>query len=159
VLQEGLQTRDRDTKQLLRMWSGYKYDDGHFVMHGLERTWYVNGNSKSERSFELGAGVGRWRSWFANGQLRSDYTYSDEPSPMEFRHENGALAAAGQALGGLREGEWSYFFPSGKLRKRGSYRASRATGQWTLWFESGGLKSRGMYVDDRRVGSWEHWKD
>jgi hypothetical protein len=90
-------------------------------------------------------------------------------------------------LDGEREGEWSFWFPNGRMREQGRYADGRRvgvwkqwhangqprsegersaalagdesprTGCWRFWFENGRPEAQGVYVDERREGRWDYW--
>jgi antitoxin component YwqK of YwqJK toxin-antitoxin module len=90
---------------------------------------------------------------------------------------------------GRRQGGWSWWYPDGELRERGTFRAGRrdglwqqwyASGQkhsegvrlwddqaraslregpWRFWFENGQLRGQGAYEGGRPVGEWRWWTD
>ncbi len=57
------------------------------VSHGPFRSWYADGQRKTEGAFEHGEAHGEWRSWYETGQVRS-----------RGRYEHGVVA-----------GEWDRF--------------------------------------------------
>ncbi len=79
------------------------------------------------------------------------------PATGEVRHANGAVAQAGPLVDGLQEGEWTFWYPNGVCKARGSYAKDERTGLWTHWHEDGSLQMRGEYRDERQQGLWEYW--
>ena len=144
---------------LVRRWSEIVRHDGPPIAHGRDEAWFTDGQPRYDRSFDQGEPTGHWRSWYASGGLRSDYAFSGEGLPTEqrFFHENGETSAVGPARDGIREGVWEFFFDTGRIRKRVTYRGGEPHGPCTLWHPQGGLRSRGNYANGERVGEWEHW--
>jgi antitoxin component YwqK of YwqJK toxin-antitoxin module len=55
----------------------------------------------------------------------------------------------------LREGEWSYFHPSGVLAACGVWRAGERCGAWSFFDDAGRLLECGEYLAGERSGAWE----
>jgi antitoxin component YwqK of YwqJK toxin-antitoxin module len=79
-------------------------------------------------------------------------------------HPNGALRDEGRVdYRGRETGVWTFWYPVGEIRERGSYDAGRRAGPWTQWYVGGQRHSRG----DRRwnaeaqaslrEGPWTFW--
>ncbi|MFI6056163.1 toxin-antitoxin system YwqK family antitoxin [Streptomyces violascens] len=45
----------------------YTYCEG--IEHGLQQEWWPNGTTRASGVTDMGAAVGEWRYWHANGQL------------------------------------------------------------------------------------------
>jgi hypothetical protein len=65
--------------------------------------------------------------------------------------------------GGAEEGLWTWRYPDGAVRERGSLTRGRRTGTWTQWWSNGALRSRGAREPDPargtspREGPWSFW--
>ncbi len=94
----------------------------------------------------------------------------------------------GEGSPGRERGEWSYWYRTGQLRERGTYRsfhrvgtwtqwhpngqiasvgvrvwneetfASERHGSWTTWHENGDIASQGSYRNGSRAGQWAYWR-
>ncbi|MCP3916958.1 MAG: hypothetical protein GY711_15525 [bacterium] len=152
-------TRDPDSGTVVRRWTVLVHPDGRRERQGVDERWWPDGTQRARRRFEDDRPVGEWRTWHADGTLRSEYRYPvpSGTSTMAFYHPGGAKSAAGPALDGVREGQWTYWYPSGTVRQKGPYEKGRKRGAWVLYHPSGSLEARGRFEDDRRVGKWELW--
>lgn len=152
--------RDGETRRVVRAWFVLVHPDGRVERHGTERRWYPDGTLAAEREYAHDEPVGRWTTWWPSGSFRSAYLHlAGCATTMRFWHENGVPAAAGPAVAGLREGDWTFWFDDASVRQRGTYVAGAKEGDWTIHHEGGALRSRGRYEDDRRVGEWEHFPE
>lgn len=142
----------------VRVWS-----DGRVERDGPEREYFPGGGLEAERFFEHDAPTGSWRTWFADGTLRSEVDYgapgSRVPGVHRFWHANGNLAAEGPAVGGVREGRWSYWSESGVLLRVGDYRSGKRVGLWSFRDERGAKRAEGLYALGARIGSWTLWDE
>lgn len=121
---------DPRTGQLLREWS--QLPDGS--KHGRERVWRRDGSREWEKEWDKGEPAGAWRSWYANGQLRSECFYSGAgvERTLSFWHENGARRMQGPAIQGVRTGRWRVWFAEGALAEEGEYEQGLRTGLWQV---------------------------
>jgi antitoxin component YwqK of YwqJK toxin-antitoxin module len=74
---------------------------------------------------------------------------------QEWRHSG--LAVAGHYSNGQPEDEWTFFYPNGRILKRGSYRAGLRQGEWRSYYENGRKLAEGAYRDDALNGRWTEW--
>ena len=130
--------------------------DGSTVKHGRELVLFKDGQKQLERHWDLDRPTGEWRTWYANGQLRSFSVLGTEDArPMQWWHENGQLSTEGMARDGIREGLWTSWHPNGVKASEGRFRQSLRHGPWTTWHPDGSLHERGEYRDGLRIGAWE----
>jgi antitoxin component YwqK of YwqJK toxin-antitoxin module len=56
----------------------------------------------------------------------------------------------------VKNGEFVYYFPNGKVEKEGEYQNDALLGVWTHYFMNGNLKSKGEYNSEKKkIGQWE----
>jgi antitoxin component YwqK of YwqJK toxin-antitoxin module len=79
-------------------------------------------------------------------------------------HGNGVLRHEGNVdLLGRCSGTWTYWYPEGELRERGTWKADHRAGTWTQWYPDGQKHSEGERVWDEeqraspRHGRWSFW--
>jgi antitoxin component YwqK of YwqJK toxin-antitoxin module len=144
------------------------WPDGRAERHGVEREYHASGALASEGRFEHGAPAGVWRPWFQDGTPRSEVDFgtpgaapprAGAPGRDRFWHANGALAAEGPSVGGIREGRWQFFAESGVIQREGAYRAGRRDGAWTFYDATGARRAEGAYSAGARVGAWTLWDE
>lgn len=109
--------------------------DGDIVDHGTYRVFHPNGQLAEEGRFERGVRVGPWTWYHEDGSLRGECVYED----------------------GV--GEYTAYYPSGAVLRRGRHRGVEREGIWTEWYESGAKRMQGPYVDDEQHGRWTYWED
>jgi len=123
-------TLDRESGRVLREWS--LLPDGS--KHGPERVWRRDGTREWEKQWDHGKPAGAWRSWYANGRMRSECFHSGPgvERTMSFWHENGARRMQGPAVDGVRTGRWRVWFADGALAEEGDYSGGLRTGSWQV---------------------------
>lgn len=131
---------DRERTRLQREWGFLQLPGGREVPHGRDTSFYANGAKEHEREYREGEPVGTWRSWWPNGNPRSEVPNgTSEPVLTRWWHENGALEWSGLARGGVREGAWEQFYANSALAARGNYVGGQQQGEWSFFDESGKL--------------------
>ena len=66
----------------------------------------------------------------------------------------GARYAQGPIGGGLREGDWTFWYKSGAKQMAGAYKAGKKIGPWTKWWENGTVMTQGCFEEGRMHGVW-----
>ncbi|NUP98170.1 MAG: toxin-antitoxin system YwqK family antitoxin [Planctomycetaceae bacterium] len=79
--------------------------------------------------------------------------------PFTEWHANGVKSGEGELVGGLRQGAWTFFHPSGVLRWRGTFERGVPVGPEEAWHENGSKQLEGTLVDGRREGIYRYWYD
>jgi len=60
----------------------------------------------------------------------------------------------GRSVNGLREGQWTAYFPNGIIRSRADYRAGKRNGPAEVFHDNGMSYYTGQYRDEVKVGTW-----
>lgn len=66
---------------------------------------------------------------------------------------NGKLEFEGEVKNGLREGVWSYYYPTGQKRMAGVFTDGLKEGTWTYWKENGSQDLIEIYKMGQRLGN------
>jgi hypothetical protein len=149
-----LERNDPETGALLRRWHLSWGSDGVRSLDGSDEGWWPDGTRRHARGWTLGEEAGEWRSWHANGVLRSWAEFGQDSGTMRFWHPNGVLATEGLHQGGTRVGTWTYWHENGVRRSEGAFAESRREGTWTFWSVAGEIEAAGLYSAGARVGDW-----
>jgi antitoxin component YwqK of YwqJK toxin-antitoxin module len=144
---------DPKTGQVQHEWSTVAVGNESPRKQGKETILRKDGSKEWEREWERGKPAGLWRSWYANGQLRSELFYAGpiEERPMTFWFENGQRRMQGPAKDGVRCGHWKVWFADGKPAEEGNYVGSRREGEWQAWSEDGQRSFVRVYQHDVRI--------
>ena len=78
-------------------------------------------------------------------QTRYERTYTDSKQLSV----EGTMDASGR-----RDGEWRWWYPSGRISQQGTYSAGKKTGVWTVYYEDGNRMSEECHSGDGVSRSW-----
>ena len=139
--------------EVLHEWSSVSVGDRPGAKHGKEIIKRKDGTKEWEREWDQGKKSGLWRSWYANGQMRSEVFYAGpkEERPMTFWFENGQRRMQGPARDGVRGGHWKVWYANGQMAEEGSFIGSRREGEWQCWSEDGKRVYVRTYQRDVRI--------
>ncbi len=136
-------------------------------MVGIWNYFYENqqggyGALKAQAFYE--DGVGTYKEFYPNGDLKAEGLYVDGKSQGEwtFYHPNGQTEAKGEYKDGLRRGEWTFYHPNGNKAAEGYYRDGVRQGDWEFFHENGNLSSVGKMQEGQKDGYWRlfnRWGD
>ena len=97
------------------------------------------------------------------------------------RYKNNAVKSEGVLKDGSKEGEWKYYYPSGKMMSRENFREGvlqgkieyyfpdgklQAVEQWQngmlqdsafYFYNEGSLERKGIYYDHQYAGTWKYF--
>ncbi len=87
---------------------------------------------------------GLFREYDLEGNIVNGYLY-----------ENDTMIAEGVIRNdGNFEGEWTFYYPDGKVQSKGEYINGKRNGQWVYYFNNGKVQQKGTYKDEVYVGNW-----
>ena len=148
---------DPQSGKVVREWSTIASVDRPTRKHGPETILRKDGTKEWEREWSDGKPSGAWRSWYANGQMRSECFFAGpaEERPMTLWFDNGQRRMQGPAQDGVRGGHWKVWFANGQLAEEGEFVGSRREGEWQAWSEDGQRTFVRVYKRDVRTGERE----
>ncbi len=147
---EAHQQIDPVTGKVQHEWSTITTGNQPTKRHGRETVLRKDGTREWERGWDHGRPAGVWRSWYENGQMRSEVFYEgpSEERPMTFWFENGQRRMQGPAKDGVRCGHWKVWY-------EGEFVGSRREGEWQAWSEDGKHAFVRVYQHDVRIAERE----
>jgi hypothetical protein len=156
-LPESHQQLDPATGKVQHEWTTISEGNEPPRKHGREVVLRKDGSKEWERGWNRGKPAGVWRSWYANGNMRSEVFFEgpSEERPMTFWFENGQRRMQGPAKDGVRCGHWKIWFESGALAEEGQFVGSRREGEWQAWSEDGKRAFVRVYQRDVRISERE----
>jgi len=69
-------------------------------------------------------------------------------------HDDGSKLLEGNYVNGLREGEWTSWFPDGKVWSKGYFSAGKRTGKSWVYHPNNKIYMKGSYEEGKKVGLW-----
>lgn len=125
-----------------------------------EHTLSVSGRGQVDRSFRLKDREGTYFLLITRGSWTSaglDWEPTKSGVNVE-RAPDGKVIIAATYTDDVLDGPWAhYFYPSGRLKERGSYSAGRRHGEWTGWYETGAKRYEGAFLNGAAHGAWSYW--
>ena len=139
ILTENPQTMNRLFRLVLvtLLFPLFSCDNGEPDLVKCEKTYWENGNLKSELCYEDGELDGECVWYYANGKKMRQATYKHGIIDGEMMKwfENGQLFQEGNYVDGLMDGQWFVYYPSGVLAAKADYKMG--TGKQVCYEESG----------------------
>ena len=74
-------------------------------------------------------------------------------------YDTGILMMEGPIANGQREGDWTSYFPDGKIQSTGVYKEGLRVGKSKVYHENGHLWMDGWYKDNHRCGEWIYYDE
>ena len=122
----------------------------------VKKSYWENGNLKSELQYEdsLLNGVCRW--YMANGKLQMEVTYRDNKMNglLTRWYDNGNVMEEAWYKDGVQDSVYRYYSINGFLETEAYYVDGKLNGDYKRWYENGQVFQDGQYVDDMMDGSW-----
>lgn len=137
-------------------------------IHGLKRTFYTNGQIKTEENYNNGKKEGPYKTYYSNGQIEAEGTYKDNKPSGAFKryYENGNTEVEGNLIGIDKDGNPQYsgavksYFDDGKIQSEGNYNdKGKKDGVFKFYDLKGGIKSEESYKNDVRNGKFVEYRD
>ena len=69
-------------------------------------------------------------------------------------YDTGILLMEGPIANGQREGNWTSYFPDGKVQSTGDYKEGIRFGKSMVYHENGRLWMDGYYTNNHKCGEW-----
>lgn len=69
------------------------------------------------------------------------------------------LSISGEIENNKNNGEWIYYYPSGKIETRGIFKDDVVIGKWVWYYEDGTVKEEGFYINGEREGKWVSYNE
>jgi len=173
------------TEQIEAQYTRLVMEDGSSVKHGESRTFFPDGTTQVEGSYDHGAPDGHWTTWYANGEKaregdyvsgsregewlqwneqgvligRSLWRNNQLNGPLSCFDNSGRPSLSGTYERGKRVGTWTMSWANGGKRLEGRFERGEPTGRWTAWYADGTRAGEGSYHDGQREGLWICWAE
>jgi antitoxin component YwqK of YwqJK toxin-antitoxin module len=131
------------------------------VRHGVDSSWYDNGNKMSEVNLTYGSFEGLMRTWWPSGNLQWAAHFENDAPHGSFQQwfDSGQLRTQRHFDGGFCEGKARVWHENGTLRIEFTARQSSYHGRRRVWNEKGILRTEQLYDNGTYVGVWTVWDD
>jgi uncharacterized protein len=122
---------------------------------GIWKTYFEDGALRGE--IEYKEDHGRYTEYYLSGKIMAEGPKAGTRNVGHWRYyseADGTLQSEGDFSNGKKDGEWKFYYPSGKISSSGLYKNDEPDGKWTYYFEDGSVSSSGQYVEGKRNGYW-----
>lgn len=113
----------------------------------VKKEFYDDGKLKSSGAYKNDKPVGQHNTYAENGEILSTKKYSSTSWVVY----TGRIDKKGK-----RQGDWTYFYKSGKIKSTGTYKNGRRVGDWKFYYEDGKIEQTGQY--NKRAKATGEWK-
>jgi antitoxin component YwqK of YwqJK toxin-antitoxin module len=116
----------------------------------MKRDYFPSGKVKIEATYRNGVAEGVRREYNETGEVEKSFIM-----------KSGMVAAEGIIeTNGLRRGNWTEYYPDGKLKAKGNYADDFKVGVWEFYHSNGSLEQTGSYDGKGKpVGEWQWFYD
>lgn len=122
----------------------------------VKKSYWDNGNLKSELRYENGMLNGRSVWYLVNGKKQIEVTYRNDTMNGLLRrwHENGNLMEEIWYKGGVQDSVYKEYSLKGILIAEGTYVNGELEGEFHRWYENGQVFQEGWFSEGMMDGSW-----
>jgi hypothetical protein len=131
------------------------------VRHGIDTSWYDNGNKMSEVHHVYGDFEGPMRTWWPSGNLQWEAHFADDVPHGSFEQwfDSGQMRTQRFFKNGLCDGLCRVWHENGKVRIEFTANADSYHGVRRVWNEHGALRAEQSYQHGICIGEWTVWSD
>jgi len=157
------------------------YVDG--LKEGPWMFYFKTGKVEQKGAYKADLPVGNWNWYYANGAIHRDETYrrgKEDGHAVEYDSTGFVINEGdyidGQKTGlwnltindhsekgeyedGERNGEWVWFYASGKKAFEGEFQLGIPIGKHRFWYDSGQLKMKGDHQGGELYGPWQYFDE
>mgnify|MGYP001334389047 CR=1 FL=1 len=127
---------------------------------GVWKTWYENGEKKSEENYLKGEKVGLQKYWFDNGYLKFEENIKEGKKDGLFKEwwNNGQLKLKGNYINGLKDGIFSNWYFSGQKESEQEFSKGKKDGLYRSWY-SEGMKWKEIKYSEGKLVYQKCWNE
>ncbi len=124
---------------------------------GLWYWYYPNGNTWREESYFNGREDGTFVEYDPAGKILTKGDYIGGEKEGEWLYQVGDHEERGSFQIGLREGDWKYYYPNGKLKYEGTYSQGNPDKRHKYYYPDGTLREEKYYELGIRERNWKKY--
>ncbi|MBU8891178.1 MAG: hypothetical protein KOO66_00245 [Bacteroidales bacterium] len=101
------------------------------------------------RYFDTEGNVAKSKTYNISGKIIADgivLINGKEEGDWIYYYESGKKQASGKFINGNKKGKWVYYYPGEKIQQTGSYINGKLTGIWQWYYETGELLKEEFYI-------------
>ena len=139
-----------------------------FKKEELKKSYYENGQLKSETYYINNKRNGLSKEYYENGQLEGEGSYKDNRYIGEWRtyHENGKLRSienykfpyGSHGMGQINlDQQQLFYYESGQLEDESHYVNGKLNGLSKVYYKNGKIKEEGNFKNNKLIGAWKSY--
>ncbi len=98
---------------------------------------------------------GRWKGEMDSMKIEFDVVNGKKEGNFTSFYPNGKVLMTGEMKNNRNEGEWKYFYDNGQVESLGLFKDDRADGKWEWYYPDGTLKQTGYFDAGQRDSLWK----
>lgn len=129
------------------------------VRNGVKKTFYDDGQLKSEYTMYDGKLNGKSTSYYEDGTIKKIGTWRNdkEHGLFQFYNEDGTLDSDEMYMDGKLDGPAHFYFPNGKLQSAYEYKYGKKSGLAQEYDEAGNLEMEYKYIGGEKFGEYKEY--
>jgi antitoxin component YwqK of YwqJK toxin-antitoxin module len=123
-----------------------RYEEGKKI--GVWKTYYPNGNIKSEITYTNNRPKGYAKMYYENGKMQEEGIWENNRWVGDYKayHSNGQLFYDfAYNNTGKREGQQKYYYENGQMMMKGEMKDGKEAGVWEEHYENGDLRAKKVF--------------
>jgi len=112
----------------------------------IKRDYHNNGRPKSSVNIINGVKEGVYREFDKEGNITISKLYEKD----KVYAEGGTVDAQGR-----QQGQWKYFYNTGKVKAEGGYKNGQREGAWIFYYTNQQIQQQGNYSKNKPDGNWK----
>lgn len=134
--------------------AAFNYQDDK--QHGIQQSWFENGQKATEENFTQGKKTGLSRAWNMSGQIlhQEEYRWGNFHDTQSYWYSNGKPKASYQYEFGSQIGYQTEWHENGNRKSLNFYRNGRLHNAQRTWDENGKLTNVAMYHKGKKIRSY-----
>lgn len=130
-----------------------KVEEGKFADSkkiGIWKSYFANGNVKSEITYTNNRPSGYAKMYYDNGKIQEEGNWENSRWVGDYKsyYENGQMFYDFKYTAtGKREGEQKYFYENGQVMMKGVMKDGKESGVWEGYYENGDLRDKKAFND------------
>lgn len=109
-------------------WTGGVADDGRYLLHGPQESFYENGQKQWAADFQLGKKTGTETSWSSDGRKLCEWQHLPDGAST-----------------------WTQYWPSGQMKAQSLWQDFKCEGEAFLWDQTGKLVSSKRFTKGKLI--------
>lgn len=127
-------------------------------LEGIKKTWYSNGQLKSETHYKNGLKDGDASEWSETGVKYQETQYkNDQKDGLETRWDSKGIKSSEKYYSNGAQHGLSLHYYNGDIKEKAFYQNGKLEGEYQSWHSSGRKEREAFYKNDQPEGAFNAW--